>query len=102
MTYIRTDSTRIADEAIGKPCARSILGTLRRRNTCLKSRMHTRRAPRAQDAHEAIRPTDIARRPEKIKASLSRDQFRLYKLIYERFVSSQMTPAVYDTLGRGY
>ena len=60
VTYIRTDSTRTADEA--------------------------------------IRPTDITRRPENIKASLSRDQFRLYKLIYDRFVSSQMTPAVYDTL----
>ncbi len=57
-----------------------------------------KRRKTAQDAHEAIRPTDIARRPEEIKASLTRDQFNLYQLVYLRFVSSQMTPALYETL----
>ncbi len=52
----------------------------------------------AQDAHEAIRPTDVTRRPDAIKGSLTRDQYKLYRLIYARFVASQMTPAVYDTL----
>ena len=66
---------------------------------CIRDRPNTYKTRKsAQDAHEAIRPTDIARRPDAIKASLSRDQFRLYKLIYDRFVASQMTPAVYDTM----
>ncbi len=96
VSYIRTDSTRIADEAL--EAVRAMIAEnyapeyLPEKPNVYKTRSS------AQDAHEAIRPTDIQRRPEKIKASLSRDQFRLYKLIYERFVSSQMTPAVYDTL----
>lgn len=53
---------------------------------------------KTQDAHEAIRPTNVSRTPESIKDSLSKDQYRLYKLIWERFVASQMSPAVYDTL----
>ena len=96
VTYIRTDSTRISDEALlsvremikntyGEPFLPAEPNIYKSRKT-------------AQDAHEAIRPTDIARRPEAIKASLTRDQFRLYRLIYDRFVSSQMTPAVFDTL----
>jgi DNA topoisomerase-1 len=52
----------------------------------------------SQDAHEAIRPTSVHRTPDSVKNFLSRDQYRLYKLIWDRFVSSQMTPAVYDTL----
>ena len=96
VTYIRTDSTRISDEALlsvremikntyGEPFLPTEPNIYKSRKT-------------AQDAHEAIRPTDISRRPEAIKASLTRDQFRLYRLIYDRFVSSQMTPAVFDTL----
>ena len=94
VTYIRTDSTRISDEALlsvremikntyGEPFLPAEPNIYKSRKT-------------AQDAHEAIRPTDISRRPEDVKASLTRDQFRLYRLIYDRFVSSQMTPAVYD------
>ena len=96
VTYIRTDSTRIADEAL--EAVRAMIAEnytadyLPEKPNVYKTRSS------AQDAHEAIRPTDIHRRPDAIKASLSRDQFRLYKLIYERFVSSQMTPALYDTL----
>ncbi len=96
VTYIRTDSTRISDEALlsvremikntyGEPFLPAEPNIYKSRKT-------------AQDAHEAIRPTDISRRPEDVKASLTRDQFRLYRLIYDRFVSSQMTPAVFDTL----
>ena len=96
VTYIRTDSTRIADEAVDAVRALILEGYgpdyLPEKPNIYKTRKS------AQDAHEAIRPTVVERRPEAIKASLSRDQFRLYKLIYERFVSSQMTPAVYDTL----
>ncbi|MBQ6349005.1 MAG: type I DNA topoisomerase [Clostridia bacterium] len=96
VTYIRTDSTRIADEAV--EAVRALIGDtwgadyLPEKPNVYKTRKS------AQDAHEAIRPTVVDRRPETIKASLSRDQFRLYKLIYDRFVSSQMTPALYDTL----
>src|SRR6185503_11487899 len=56
-----------------------------------------KKSSRVQDAHEAIRPSDVQRRPESLKASLSSDQYRLYELIWRRFVASQMSPAVYDT-----
>ena len=96
VTYIRTDSTRIADEALEAVRA-MIADNYSAEYLPEKPNIYKTRSS-AQDAHEAIRPTDILRRPEAIKASLSRDQFKLYKLIYERFVSSQMTPSVYDTL----
>ena len=96
VTYIRTDSTRIADEALEAVRA-MIAENYSAEYLPEKPNIYKTRSS-AQDAHEAIRPTDILRRPDAIKASLSRDQFKLYKLIYERFVSSQMTPAVYDTL----
>ena len=96
VTYIRTDSTRIADEALEAVRA-MIADNYSAEYLPEKPNIYKTRSS-AQDAHEAIRPTDILRRPDAIKASLSRDQFKLYKLIYELFVSSQMTPAVYDTL----
>ena len=96
VTYLRTDSTRIADEALAAVRALILEGYgedyLPEKPNVYKTRKS------AQDAHEAIRPTVVERKPEQIKSSLSRDQFKLYKLIYDRFVSSQMTPAVYDTL----
>ena len=96
VTYIRTDSTRTADEALAavRDMIRETYGEkyLPEKPNTFKTRKS------AQDAHEAIRPTDARRTPDSVKASLSRDQFRLYKLIYERFVSSQMPPAQYDTL----
>ena len=96
VTYIRTDSTRISDEALSS-VREMILATYGEQYLPAEPNIYKSRKT-AQDAHEAIRPTDITRRPEAIKASLTRDQFRLYRLIYDRFVSSQMTPAVFDTL----
>ena len=96
VTYIRTDSTRTADEALES--VRAMIGETYGADSLPEKPNTYKTRKSAQDAHEAIRPTDIARRPDAIKASLSRDQFRLYKLIYDRFVASQMTPAVYDTM----
>ena len=96
VTYIRTDSTRISDEALAS-VREMIKNTYGEPYLPAEPNIYKSRKT-AQDAHEAIRPTDISRRPEAIKSSLTRDQFRLYRLIYDRFVSSQMTPAVFDTL----
>ena len=96
ISYIRTDSTRVSDEAVA--AVRDMIGQ-RYGAEYLPETPNTYKSRKtAQDAHEAIRPTDVSRVPESIKDSLTRDQFKLYKLVYSRFVSSQMTPAVYDTL----
>jgi DNA topoisomerase-1 len=95
ITYLRTDSTRIADEA--DAAARRYIAAEYGEDTV--GHAHSENQSRnAQDAHEAIRPTDIARTPVRIKASLSRDQFRLYQLIWRRFAASRMANAVYDTV----
>lgn len=96
VTYIRTDSVRISDDA---------LSSLR---THIQTRFGDEYLPdvpnefkgrkNAQDAHEAIRPTDVNRTPEKIKDSLTKEQYNLYRLIYNRFLACQMNPAVYETL----
>lgn len=95
ITYIRTDSVRISDEVISDVRAyipeRYGAQYLPATPNVYKGRKH------AQDAHEAIRPTDIRRRPEDIKGSLTRDQYNLYRLVYLRFLASQMPPALYDT-----
>ena len=96
VSYIRTDSTRVSDEAIA--AVREMIGETYGADYLPEEPNHYKSRKSAQDAHEAIRPTDMARRPEQIKSSLTRDQFKLYKLIYARFVASQMTPAVYDTV----
>ncbi|MBO8159337.1 type I DNA topoisomerase [Thermosyntropha sp.] len=96
ITYLRTDSTRIADvaqkealefivEEYGKEFVPEVPNEYKTKKT-------------SQDAHEAIRPTSVSRTPESIKEYLTRDQYKLYKLIWERFVASQMSPALYDTL----
>lgn len=96
VSYIRTDSFRISDEAYEAAVAfiKETYGDafVNSERIVYKSKGKT------QDAHEAIRPTNVSRTPESIKDSLSKDQYRLYKLIWERFVASQMSPAVYDTL----
>jgi len=97
ITYMRTDSTNIAEQAIKE--TRQYISQ-RYGNDFLPDTPPTyrTRAVGAQEAHEAIRPTGVIREPEKIKTYLSNDQYRLYQLIWQRFVASQMESAVYDTL----
>ena len=96
VSYIRTDSFRISDEAYEAAVAfiKETYGDA----FVNPERIVYKTKGKTQDAHEAIRPTNVSRTPESIKDSLSKDQYRLYKLIWERFVASQMSPAVYDTL----
>ena len=95
ITYLRTDSTRISDEAIVQ--AQDFITKQYGENYAAKQDENKQSKKKIQDAHEAIRPTDIARTPIEMKESLSRDQFRLYQLIWKRFVASRMTEAVYET-----
>jgi DNA topoisomerase-1 len=97
ITYMRTDSTNISEQAQAE--ARQYIQDTYGNDFLPESppKYHTR-AKSAQEAHEAIRPTSVLRLPEKIKTYLSRDQYRLYLLIWQRFVASQMESAVYDTL----
>lgn len=96
ITYMRTDSTRISDTATAESNAfiKENYGNEFARNHKRKDKNQKG----SQDAHEAIRPTSVLRTPQDMKEYLSRDQLRLYKLIWERFVASQMTPAVLDTM----
>jgi DNA topoisomerase-1 len=97
ITYMRTDSTNVAEQAQAE--ARAYI-TQRHGNDFLPPSppVYKTKAAGAQEAHEAIRPTSVFREPDKLKETLSRDQFRLYQLIWQRFVASQMESAVYDTL----
>ena len=97
VTYIRTDSTRISDDAKSN-INKYILDKLGEKYIGKGRKPRKRKGGEVQDAHEAIRPTNVDKSPESIKNSLSMDQYRLYKLIWERFVASQMAPATYDTL----
>jgi DNA topoisomerase I len=96
ITYMRTDSVRVSDAAIG--AVREFIGSSYAKPYLPASpnAYSSRKNARVQDAHEAIRPTDVRRRPEQVQKYLEPDQFRLYQLIWQRFVASQMTPAVYD------
>ncbi|QEQ18588.1 type I DNA topoisomerase [Bacillus sp. BS98] len=96
ITYMRTDSTRISETAqteartyITEAYGAEYIGTEKKKET---------KKSNAQDAHEAIRPTSVMRKPEELKSFLGRDQLRLYKLIWERFVASQMASAIMDTV----
>ena len=96
ITYLRTDSTRISDEAIESSSAyiREQYG-----EEYLRKAFNTKKSDKKiQDAHEAIRPTDVRLTPVVVKESLSRDQFRLYQLIWKRFMASMMSDAVYETI----
>jgi DNA topoisomerase-1 len=98
ITYMRTDSPRVAPEAIeGAREWISKLGT----QYLPASPINYKGKKAAQDAHEAIRPTDASRTPESIARYLTDEQLMLYRLIWQRFVASQMTPAIYDTTGIG-
>ncbi len=94
ITYMRTDSTRVSNDAIGE--VRELIGKefgtefLPESPNAYKSKKDT------QDAHEAIRPTSAARHPEQVRQYLQEDEFKVYKLIWQRFVASQMNPAVFD------
>ncbi|SHE95426.1 DNA topoisomerase-1 [Caldanaerobius fijiensis DSM 17918] len=96
ITYIRTDSTRLSDDA--KNEAYKFIQEQYGSDYAGEYKVKVKTSGKIQDAHEAIRPTSVLRKPEDVKSSLSRDQYRLYKLIWDRFVASQMAPAVYDTL----
>ena len=96
VTYIRTDSIRISDEALAS--LRKYIPGKYGKEFLPENANEFKSRKNAQDAHEAIRPTDVARNPELIKGSLSREQYLLYRLIYNRFIASQMTPAVYQTM----
>lgn len=96
ITYLRTDSTRISEEA--DAAARSYIAETYGEAYVAEGTKAKSADKKIQDAHEAIRPTDITRTPAAIKDSLSRDQFRLYQLIWKRFVASRMHSAKYDTI----
>ena len=95
ITYLRTDSTRIAEEA--DAAAKQYIENTYGSQYVLKSEVAPKNSAKIQDAHEAIRPTDITLTPVMVKESLQRDQFRLYQLIWKRFAASRMQPAVYET-----
>ncbi|NTV62714.1 MAG: type I DNA topoisomerase [Oscillochloris sp.] len=96
ITYMRTDSTNVAAEAQQE--AREVIGSLYGADYLPeKPPVYKTKAKGAQEAHEAIRPTSSARRPEQVSAKLDRDLLRLYDLIWKRFLASQMAPAVFDS-----
>jgi DNA topoisomerase-1 len=95
ITYMRTDSTRVSPDAIAE--AREFIGKLGDAYLPGKPNEYAgKKQAQAQDAHEAIRPTSVKFTPDSIRRYLSDEQYRLYKLIWQRFVASQMTPAVFD------
>ncbi len=95
ITYLRTDSTRISEEA--EQSARKYISDIYGDKYNLRTDKKTDSEKKIQDAHEAIRPTDVTRTPAMLKDSLTRDQFRLYQLIWKRFVASRMEAAKYET-----
>jgi DNA topoisomerase-1 len=96
ITYMRTDSTRLAPAALD--AVRSFITTEYGKDYLPAApNIFANRSAQTQDAHEAIRPTDVNRRPEDVRSALSPEQFKLYQLIWKRFVACQMTPAVYET-----
>ena len=94
ITYLRTDSTRIADEA--DAAARAYISDVYGKEYAAPGQAAANGNKKIQDAHEAIRPTDITRTPASLKDSLTRDQFRLYQLIWKRFAASRMNAAKYE------
>ena len=95
ITYLRTDSVRISDEADAD--ARAYIAQNYGEEFVATQTVTQKGGAKIQDAHEAIRPSDIARTPAVVKESLSRDQFRLYQLIWKRFAASRMASAIYET-----
>ena len=95
ITYLRTDSTRIADEA--QKSAEEYISATYGAEYASKAQSAAKNGKKIQDAHEAIRPTDITRTPQMMKESLNREQLRLYTLIWKRFVACRMADALYET-----
>ena len=94
ITYMRSDSTRVSPEALAE--LNSLVAEKFGKKYLVKKTRVFKNAKKAQDAHEAIRPTSVFRTPESVASFLNRDQLRLYTLIWKRFVASQMAAAVYD------
>jgi DNA topoisomerase-1 len=94
ITYMRTDSTRVSEAALNE--AREFISKQYGAAYLPEKAVHYRSKKDAQDAHEAIRPTDVARTPDSVASFLGKDELRLYRLIWQRFVASQMNPAVFD------
>jgi DNA topoisomerase-1 len=94
ITYMRTDSTRVSEAALNE--ARDFIGTQYGANYLPEKAVHYRSKKDAQDAHEAIRPTDVARTPDSLARYLNKEELKLYRLIWQRFVASQMTAAIFD------
>ena len=95
ITYLRTDSTRVAEEAVAM--ARDYIAETYGSEYAAQDTTEKKNGQKIQDAHEAIRPTNIRYTPAELKDSLSRDQFRLYQLIWKRFTASRMSNARYET-----
>ncbi len=96
VTYIRTDSVRVSAEAL--EAVRQQIKTVYGAEYCPHKPNEYKGRKNAQDAHEAIRPTDLGLEPEAVKAKLTREQYSLYRLIYTRFMASQMKPASFETI----
>ena len=96
VTYIRTDSTRVAPEAQAK--AKAFIKEVYGDKYVIEKPRNFKNKKDAQDAHEAIRPISLKYRPESLKDKISKDEYRLYKLIYDRFLASQMADATYNSL----
>lgn len=96
VSYIRTDSVRISEEALN--ALREYIPERFGEEYLPETPNEYKGRKNAQDAHEAIRPTNVRRTPDQIKSSLTKEQYNLYRLIYNRFLASQMMPALYDTL----
>jgi DNA topoisomerase-1 len=94
ITYMRTDSTRVSDAALGE--VRDFINQQYGPNYLPEKAVHYRSKKDAQDAHEAIRPTEVARTPESLAQFLKPEELKLYRLIWQRFVASQMTAAIFD------
>ena len=94
ITYMRTDSTRVSDAALNE--VRDFIGSQYGANYLPEKPVHYRSKKDAQDAHEAIRPTDVARTPDSLAGYLNKEELKLYRLIWQRFVASQMMPAIFD------
>jgi DNA topoisomerase-1 len=94
ITYMRTDSTRVGETALGE--AREFINSQYGGNYLPEKAVHYRSKKDAQDAHEAIRPTDVTRTPDSLASYLKPEELKLYRLIWQRFVASQMMPALFD------